>query len=121
MSNPKKISNLKKIRHYRVRKKIEGTLERPRLSVHKTHKYFNAQIIDDTSSKTLTAVSPLESQIKDKLPSNKTQMAKELGTIIAERAKTLNISYVVFDRGGFKYHGRIKSFAENARKGGLLF
>ena len=121
MANAKSINNLKKLRHLRIRKKIHGTIERPRLSVHKTHKYFYAQIIDDSSSKTLTAVSPLEGQMRGKISSNKTEMAKELGTLIAERAKTLNINYVVFDRGGSKYHGRIKAFAENARKGGLLF
>lgn len=121
MSKVRNINNLKKIRHLRVRKKIQGTVERPRLCVHKTHKYFYAQIIDDSSSKTLTAVSPLEVQIRGEISSNKTEMAKELGTLIAERAKTLDINYVVFDRGGSKYHGRIKAFAENARKGGLLF
>jgi len=121
MANAKSINNLKKLRHQRIRKKVHGTIERPRLAVHKTHKYFYAQIIDDSASKTLTAVSALEPQIRENLPSNKTEMAKELGILIAERAKILNINSVVFDRGGFKYHGRIKAFAENARKGGLLF
>jgi len=109
----------RKKRHRRVRSKIEGTTERPRLNVFRSEKHIYAQIIDDTKGETLCAASSLEKGFKES-GSNK-EGAKKVGTLIAERAKKNNIENVVFDRGGYIYHGRIKELAEAAREGGLKF
>jgi large subunit ribosomal protein L18 len=105
-------------RHKRVRKKVFGTLERPRLAVYKSLKHIYAQIINDYEGHTLASASSLEKEIKDKSKKEKSIL---VGKLIAERAIKQNIDKVVFDRGGFKYHGRIKLLAEAAREAGLKF
>ena len=105
-------------RRIRVRAKIFGTKERPRLSVYRSNKYISAQLIDDEGKKTLLSVS--EANLKD-LKANKTERAKALGVLLSEKAKVKKITDVVFDRGSYSYHGRIKALAEGAREGGLKF
>ncbi len=109
-------------KHRRVRKKIFGTPERPRLAVYKSLKHIYAQIIDDTKGITLVSASTLDKELRDKLPElTKTEEAREVGKLIAKRALEKGITKVVFDRGGFIYHGRVKALAEGAREGGLEF
>jgi large subunit ribosomal protein L18 len=105
------------IRHNRVRAKISGTDQKPRLSVFRANQHIYAQLIDDLSGKTLAAASSLE--IKSKV--KKAEIATEVGKLLAGKAKEKSISAVVFDRGGFAYHGRVKALAEGAREGGLKF
>jgi len=110
------------IRHKRIRKKVFGTSERPRLCVYKSLKYIYAQIIDDEKGHTLVAASSLEPEIKSRLSSTKSiEAAEYVGRVIAERAKEKGITKVVFDRGGYPYHGRVKALAEAARQAGLEF
>ena len=106
-------------RHARVRTKVSGTTECPRLAVTKSNKNIIAQIIDDTKAETLVYVSTLNSDIKTK-KANK-EAAKEVGTAVAKKALEKNIKSVVFDRGGFIYHGVVKELAEAAREAGLEF
>ena len=106
-----------KIRHKRIRAKISGTTERPRLSVFRSNKHIFLQLIDDSSQKTLASASDL----KIKKRGTKTEIAKEVGEELAKLAKAKKIKKVVFDRGGYKYHGRVKASAEGAREGGLNF
>ena len=106
-------------RHARVRRKISGTAEVPRLAVSKSNKNIIAQIIDDTKGETLVYVSTLDKEIKTK-KANK-DAAKEVGALVAKKAKTKKINTVVFDRGGFIYHGVVKELAEAAREAGLEF
>ncbi len=106
----------KEIRHKRVRAKVSGRSHRPRLAVFRSDKHIYAQIIDDATGKTLAAASDLD--IKS---GQKAEKAGEVGKRLAKIAKAAGISAVVFDRGGFKYHGRVKSLAEGAREGGLKF
>lgn len=107
-------------RHKRVRAKISGTAERPRLNVYRSTKHIYAQIIDDVKGVTLCSSSSLDKDFKGDSGGNK-DGAKSVGTLIAERAKEKGISDVVFDRGGYIYHGRVKELAEAAREGGLKF
>lgn len=107
-------------RHLRLRKRVSGTTERPRLAVFRSLAHVYAQVIDDTSGRTLVAASSLDAQLKD-VEGKKTDKAGQVGTLIGERAKAAGISKVVFDRGGFQYHGRIKSLADAARAAGLDF
>ncbi|WAM32438.1 50S ribosomal protein L18 [Caldicellulosiruptor naganoensis] len=110
------------IRHKRIRKKVFGTAERPRLCVYKSLKYIYAQIIDDEKGHTLVAASSLEPEIKSRLSSTKSiEAAQYVGKVIAERAKEKGITKVVFDRGGYPYHGRVKALADAAREAGLEF
>ena len=106
-------------RHARVRRKVSGTADCPRLAVAKSNKNIIAQIIDDEAGKTLVYVSTLDKDIKTKA-SNK-EAAKEVGTTIAKKAIEKNIKNVVFDRGGYIYHGVVKELAEAAREAGLIF
>ena len=110
------------MRHNRIRAKLRGTSSRPRLAVFKSNRFTYAQIIDDESGKTLTAVSDYAgkktSNIK-KTKNNKTDKANETGQNLAEVLKKIGIDSVVFDRGGFKYHGRVKALAESLRKAGI--
>jgi len=106
-------------RHIRVRRKISGTAERPRLCVYRSNNNLYVQIIDDVAAKTLASASTLDKEIKIK-HSNK-EAAKEVGNLIAKRALDKNIKTVVFDRGGYVYHGVVKALAEAAREGGLQF
>ena len=105
-------------RHARVRGKISGTAERPRLSVFRSEKNIYAQIIDDVAGNTLVAASSVE---KDFGPGSNKEAARKVGKLVAERALAKGIEEVVFDRGGYIYHGRIKALAEGAREGGLKF
>jgi large subunit ribosomal protein L18 len=109
----------KALRQKRIRSKIRMNVERPRLSVFRSNKYIYAQIIDDTKNKTLVGVSEKELSAKQKV--TRTEKAKELGIAIAKKATTKKISKVVFDKGSYKYHGRVKALAEGAREGGLKF
>ena len=106
-------------RHLRVRRKISGTQERPRLCVYRSNKNIYVQIIDDVAGKTLVSASTLDKEVKEK-HANKVA-AKEVGTLIAKRAEKINIKDIVFDRGGYIYHGVVKEVAEAAREGGLNF
>jgi len=109
-------------RHKRVRKKVYGTAERPRLCVFKSNRYIYAQIIDDEKGETLCAASSLEKELREKLASTKDKnAAREVGLLIAKRALEKGITRVVFDRGGYKYHGRVKELADAAREAGLEF
>jgi large subunit ribosomal protein L18 len=109
-------------RHKRIRRRVEGTAERPRLSVYRSNLHIVAQVIDDVAQNTLVAASTLESEIKTDLSSfsNCTASAK-VGDLIAKRAIAKGITQVVFDRGGNLYHGRVKALAEAAREAGLKF
>ncbi|MDP3697427.1 MAG: 50S ribosomal protein L18 [Candidatus Taylorbacteria bacterium] len=107
-------------RHRRVRARIVGTKERPRVSVFKSNKHIFVQLIDDESRKTILS-SKVVSAGKSKIKGNKSEKATEVGKIIAEKAKTAGINEVVFDRGGYKYHGRVKALADGLRAGGLKF
>jgi len=109
-------------RHRRVRKKVVGSTERPRLSVFRSLKHIYGQIVDDTTGKTLVSASTRSAELRDKvLGAKKTDAARAVGQHVAEKAKAQGIELVVFDRGGYKYHGRVKALAEGARKGGLGF
>lgn len=110
----------RKRRHRRVRYKIEGTTLRPRLSVYRSLKHIYAQIIDDFVGETLVSASTLDPELHEDLQSTgNVEAAKRVGQLVAERAKEKGIEKVVFDRGGNKYHGRIKAVAEGARESGL--
>ena len=109
-------------RHARVRKHVSGTPERPRLNVFRSLKHIQAQIIDDACGHTLVAASTLDADVRAKLQDqDKTGQAEAVGEVLAERALAAGIKTVVFDRGGYKYHGRVKALADAARKGGLQF
>ncbi len=105
-------------RRRRVRAKVRGTAERPRLSVFRSNRGMGAQLIDDIAGQTLAAVNWTESDIKSL---QSMEQAKRVGALIAERAKAAGIENVVFDRGGYRYHGRVRALAEGAREGGLRF
>ncbi|AKI98346.1 50S ribosomal protein L18 [Kosmotoga pacifica] len=113
---------LRRKRHLRVRAKINGTPERPRLAVYRSEKHIYAQIIDDVAGRTLVSASTIDKELKGKLQKtwNK-EAAAEVGKLIAKRALEKGIATVVFDRGGFKFHGRVKSLADAAREAGLKF
>jgi large subunit ribosomal protein L18 len=106
-------------RHKRVRAKISGTAKKPRLCVFKSQKHIYGQLIDDDKGKTLAQASDLELKKSEK--QGKMNIALEVGKLIAGKAKDLKIEKVVFDRGGYQFHGKIKSLAEGAREGGLKF
>jgi large subunit ribosomal protein L18 len=109
-------------RHLRVRAKVSGSDQRPRLSVFRGLNHIYAQLIDDTRGHTLAAASTIDAELKPKLNGkNKTAQAGLVGALVAKRAVDSGIKQVVFDRGGYKYHGRVKALAEAARKGGLKF
>ncbi|MDP8233964.1 MAG: 50S ribosomal protein L18 [Candidatus Saelkia tenebricola] len=109
-------------RHRRVRKKVSGTQERPRLCVHRSLKYIYVQLVNDDTGVTIISTSSASPEIKDKVKSGKNiEAAKLIGSLIAQKAQALGIKKIVFDRGGYKYHGRIKAVAEAARESGLEF
>jgi large subunit ribosomal protein L18 len=111
-----------RIRHRRVRQKVTGTISRPRLCVFRSLNHVHAQLIDDSMGQTLVSMSTLDSQVRGKADGmGKSKKAEMVGTLLAERALDKGIKKVVFDRGGYKYHGRIKALAEAARKAGLEF
>jgi len=107
-------------RHKRVRAKVSGTSKVPRLCVFRSHRHIYAQLVDDEKGKTLVTASDLEIETKKKKITKK-EKALEVGKLIAKKAQKKKIKKVVFDRGGYKYHGRVKSLAEGAREGGLRF
>lgn len=110
------------LRHKRVRRRIFGQPSRPRLAVYRSSVHIYAQIIDDVAQKTLAAASSLDPDLKSDLAGkNKVDESKLVGSLLAKRATAKGISQVVFDRGGFLYHGRVKALADGAREGGLVF
>lgn len=110
------------MRHRRLRKKMSGTQERPRLAVFRSNNHIYAQVIDDAAGHTLVAASTLDPDLKDQLPAaGKIDSATAVGTSIAKKAKDAGVKRVVFDRGGYAYHGRVKALAEAAREVGLEF
>jgi len=109
-------------RHMRIRRRLIGSTERPRLCIYRSNKHIYAQIVDDTSAKTLAFAGTLDPELKGKLPKTwDREAAKSVGQLIAKRAKDAGIGAVVFDRGGYIYHGRIAAVAEAARAAGLNF
>jgi large subunit ribosomal protein L18 len=109
-------------RHVRVRKKVSGTAERPRLAVYRSLNHIYAQVVDDEKSNTLVAASTLDADIKENIKGKKKSgEAEQVGLLVAQRAKEKGITLVTFDRGGFRYQGRVKALADAARKGGLKF
>ena len=112
-------------RHRRIRKKVEGTTSRPRLVVYRSLKNIEGQIIDDQNGRTVVGLGTLAAPLRDFKPEGKggrkVEHARAAGKLLAERAKEKGIETVVFDRGGYQYHGRVKAFAEGAREGGLKF
>jgi large subunit ribosomal protein L18 len=108
-------------RHRRVRKSIHGTADRPRLAVFRSNKHLTVQVIDDDAGVTLAAASTTEAELRSAGSGSSTEAASRIGTLVAERAKAAGIDKVVFDRGGFAYHGRIAAVATAAREAGLEF
>jgi len=108
-------------RKTRIRKKVEGTPERPRLTVFRSAKHIYAQVVDDKSGKTLAHASTLSKDLKGSLEGNKTECAKKVGALVAKICLSKNIKKVVFDRNGYLYHGRVSALADAARAGGLKF
>ena len=107
-------------RHRRVRKHVTGTTERPRLAVFRSNKHISAQVIDDVGGRTVAAASSVEKDLRGTVGGNR-DAAKKVGQLLGERAKAAGVSKVVFDRGGFLYHGRVASLADAAREAGLEF
>jgi len=107
-------------RHHRIRKNMRGTAERPRLAVFRSNKHISAQLIDDLAGATLAAASSTESALRADHNGN-VEAAAKVGALLAERAKAAGVESVVFDRGGFRYHGRVAALADAAREGGLKF
>ncbi|MBU0675659.1 MAG: 50S ribosomal protein L18 [Proteobacteria bacterium] len=118
-TNPKTVARAKRIK--RIRKKICGTPECPRLRVFKTAKHIYAQLIDDVAGHTMVAMSTMESTLVGSDEKGKISKAHKVGLQLAEKAKQQGIEKVVFDRGGYIYHGRVKSLSDGAREGGLVF
>ena len=124
--SPVKISK-RKIRHLRVRKKISGTSESPRLSIFRSNKFIYAQVIDDVLNKTLVSCSSLDKEVVSDKTENKSGLstknfdAYKVGLIISNKCKKFGIKKVVFDRGGYRYHGRVKALADGARENGMEF
>jgi large subunit ribosomal protein L18 len=107
-------------RHLRVRKKVTGTPDRPRLVVTRSSRHIVAQVVDDTARRTLAAASSMDPTVRGQ-DADKTAKARQVGELLAERAKAAGVSAVVFDRGGNRYHGRVAALADGAREGGLVF
>ena len=122
MPKDKNARKLRLARHLRVRKRLSGSPQRPRLCVFRSLRHIYAQVIDDTRGTTVVFASSLETSGKDGSPSDsKLAVAAAVGKLVAERALASGITQVVFDRGGYKFHGRVKALAEASREGGLLF
>jgi large subunit ribosomal protein L18 len=107
--------------HRRIRKRISGTAERPRLAVHFSGKHIYAQVVDDDAGKTLIAAATTQKDLRENKAASNRATAEKIGKVIAERALSKKIQNVVFDRGGFLYHGKVKALADAAREGGLKF
>ena len=108
-------------RHTRVRAKVSGTAERPRLNVFRSVNHIYAQVIDDDAGRTMAAASSLDASLREGKKGGNIEGAKQVGALIAQRAKEQGVSRVVFDRGGYQYHGRVKNLADGAREAGLEF
>ena len=108
-------------RHFRVRKKVAGTQERPRLAVFRSNKHISAQIIDDRAGRTVASASTVEAALRSAGGTSNQAAAASVGRLLAERAKAAGVTRVVFDRGGFQYHGRVAALADAAREAGLEF
>ena len=123
MPRVKVLKSRRQIRHRRVRKKVSGTSERPRMAVFRSLNHIYVQIIDDSQGHTLAAASSLDPEIKSEVNGSeaKSEVSTLVGKLIADRAAEKGVKTVVFDRGGFKYHGRTKALADAARRGGLAF
>ena len=123
MPKDKNARHLRKVRQARVRKKVSGTPERPRLSVFRSLKHIYAQVIDDTTGRTIAAASSQEAleSGSDAVSGTKTDVSAAVGKALAGRALAAGVTRVVFDRGGCKYHGRVKALADGSREGGLQF
>ncbi len=120
MTTTKQKQALRIRRHRRVRKHVTGTTERPRLAVFRSNKHISAQVIDDVTGRTLASASSVEKDLRSSGGGNR-DAAKKVGQLLGERAKAAGVSKVVFDRGGFLYHGRVASLADAAREAGLEF
>src|SRR3954471_3685640 len=120
MANAQKLREGRIRRHRRVRKKVRGTAERPRLAVFRSNNHITAQLIDDIAGRTVAAASTTEADLRSGATGN-VDAAKKVGALIAERGKAAGITKVVFDRGGFMYHGRVAAVADAARENGLEF
>ncbi len=127
---PEKLQNndkvaviMSQVKKNRRKKKLVGNAERPRLVVYRSLRYIYGQIVDDTAQKTILSVSNLNKDVRDEIKdmNSKTEVSKKIGEILARRAREKKIKKVVFDRNGYKYHGRVKALAEGAREGGLEF
>ena len=128
MIKPSKLRKSRRLqrqrRHARIRKRVHGTGDRPRLAVHRSIRNIQGQLIDDDSGRTLMGLSTLAPELRDAAPEEggrKVEAARAAGRLLAERAREQGVTRVVFDRGGFRYHGRVRAFAEGARSGGLSF
>ena len=120
MANVKHVHELRQRRHRRVRKHVAGTTERPRLAVFRSNKHISAQVIDDSTGRTVAAASTTEANLRGSGTGNK-DAATKVGKLVGERAKAAGVTRVVFDRGGFMYHGRVAAVADAAREAGLEF
>ena len=118
-TSPQVVARRKRIK--RIRKKITGTSDKPRMRVYKSAKHFYAQVIDDSQGHTLVSMSSLDKAVGGEDIKGKCALANKVGELLAEKAKSAGIEKVVLDRGGYIYHGRVKAFSEGARKGGLVF
>lgn len=122
MVNKKSRTEVRLKKHKRIRNHISGTAQRPRLAVFRSNNHMYAQIIDDTAGNTLVSASTLQKEVKEKLEkTNDVEAAAYVGTVIAQRALEKGINTVVFDRGGYIYHGKVKALADAAREAGLEF
>jgi large subunit ribosomal protein L18 len=121
MAGKKDTLNPRQRRHRRVRKKVRGTAERPRLAVFRSNNHIYAQVIDDVAGRTLASASTIDPSAKGAGGTGNAEAAKKVGTLVAERANAAGVSKVVFDRGGFLYHGRVAALADAAREAGLEF
>ncbi len=118
MINKQSKNELRQKRHFRIRHKVQGTASRPRLNVFRSNNHIHAQLIDDMAGHTLVSANTVEMKLEN---SKNVEAAKIIGTEIAKRAKEADITEVVFDRGGYLYHGRVKALADAAREAGLEF
>ena len=122
MTQAAKYHQARQRRHSRVRRKVSGTTERPRLAVYRSLDHIYAQVIDDTAGHTLVSASTIETTVREEVADlKKTDAATVVGRVVAERALAKGVKQVVFDRGGFQYHGRVKALADAAREAGLDF
>ncbi len=117
--NTQEKSRLRERRKFRIRKTVIGTAQRPRLTVTRSNKHFSLQVIDDSVGNTLVSAFTVEKELKGKFKGNNLEAAKQIAGVLAERAKAKGITTMVFDRNGYRYHGRIKQIAESLREHGI--